>query len=79
MEATEDKLTAAEFRAQAAEAEALEAKQSRALVEEPIRRRLLCATPAAIGELSAVACDLPLKFHPVAIRVSADVTPFGAR
>src|SRR3978361_168845 len=22
--------------------------------------------------------DLPLKFHPVAIRVSADVTPFGA-
>ncbi|MGY4382919.1 hypothetical protein ACVWZ3_010622 [Bradyrhizobium sp. i1.3.6] len=22
--------------------------------------------------------DLPLKFHPVAVRVSADVTPFGA-
>jgi hypothetical protein len=22
--------------------------------------------------------DLPLKFHPVAIRVSGDVTPFGA-
>lgn len=22
--------------------------------------------------------DLPLNFHPVAIRVSADVTPFGA-
>jgi hypothetical protein len=22
--------------------------------------------------------DLPLKFHPTAIRVSADVTPFGA-
>lgn len=25
-----------------------------------------------------VAGDLPLKFHPVAVRVSADVTPFGA-
>ncbi|MET4244593.1 hypothetical protein ABIB07_007862 [Bradyrhizobium sp. RT10b] len=24
------------------------------------------------------AIDLPLKFHPVAVRVSADVTPFGA-
>jgi hypothetical protein len=26
----------------------------------------------------ASVIDLPLKFHPVAIRVSADVTPFGA-
>ena len=25
-----------------------------------------------------IETDLPLKFHPVAIRVSADVTPFGA-
>ena len=36
-----DKLTAAEFRAQAAEADAREAKRSLALVEEAIRRRLL--------------------------------------
>jgi hypothetical protein len=25
-----------------------------------------------------IANDLPLKFHPVGVRVSADVTPFGA-
>ncbi|WP_249133018.1 hypothetical protein [Bradyrhizobium sp. AUGA SZCCT0182] len=49
MKAIEDKLTATEFRAQAAEAEAREAKQSLALVEEAIRRRLLCATPEAVG------------------------------
>src|SRR6476620_5316459 len=42
MEAIEDKLTAAEFRAQAAEAKEREAKQSLALVEEAIRRHLLC-------------------------------------
>jgi hypothetical protein len=30
------------------------------------------------GGGDAPACDLPLKFHPVAVRVSADVTPFGA-
>jgi hypothetical protein len=39
----EDRLTAMEFRAQAAEAEAREAKQALSLVEEAIRRRLLCA------------------------------------
>jgi len=43
----EDRLTAMEYRAQAAEAEAREAKQALALVEEAIRRRLLCATPEA--------------------------------
>jgi hypothetical protein len=25
-----------------------------------------------------ILVDLPLNFHPVAVRVSADVTPFGA-
>jgi hypothetical protein len=29
-------------------------------------------------EILSVELDLPLNFHPVAIRVSADVTPFGA-
>ena len=41
LEAKEDQLTAMEFRAQAAEAEAREAKQVLALVEEAIRRQLL--------------------------------------
>jgi hypothetical protein len=36
-----------ESRAQAAEAEAHEAKQALALVEEAIRRRILCASPEA--------------------------------
>jgi chromosome segregation ATPase len=49
----EDHLTAVEFRAQAAEAEAHEAKQALALVEEAIRRRLLCASPEAAGRLNA--------------------------
>jgi hypothetical protein len=51
----EEKLTAVEFRAQAAEAEAREAKQALALVEEAIRRRLLCPRPDAVGRLKAVA------------------------
>jgi hypothetical protein len=55
IEAAEDKLTALEFRAQAAEAEAREVKQALALVEEAIRRRLLCANPEADSRLSAVA------------------------
>jgi hypothetical protein len=55
IEATEDRLTAVEFRAQAAEAEAREARQALALVEEAIRRRLLCANPEADSRLSAVA------------------------
>ncbi len=54
-EAAEDKLTAMEFRAQAAEAEAREAKQALALVEEAIRRRLLCPNPDAAGRFTAVA------------------------
>jgi hypothetical protein len=55
IEAAEDQLTAVEFRAQVAEAEAREAKQALALVEEAIRRRLLCANPQADSRLSAVA------------------------
>jgi hypothetical protein len=51
----EDQLTAVEFRAQAAEAEAREAKQALALVEEAIRRRLLYASPEAASRLNAVA------------------------
>jgi hypothetical protein len=54
-EATEDRLTAAEFRAQAAETEAREAKQALALVEEAIRRRLLCTNPEVDSRLNAVA------------------------
>jgi hypothetical protein len=53
--AAEDQLTAMEFRAQAAEADAREAKQSLALVEEAIRRRLLCTSPEADSRLNAVA------------------------
>ena len=45
IEAAEDKLAALEFRAQAAEAEAREAKKALALIEEAIRRRLLRASP----------------------------------
>ena len=53
--ATEDKAAAAEIRAQVAEAEAREAKQALALVEDAIRRRLLCASPEAVGRLYEVA------------------------
>ncbi len=53
--AVEDKLTAAEFRAQAAEAETREARQALALVEEAIRRRLLCPSPEANSGRNAVA------------------------
>jgi uncharacterized protein involved in type VI secretion and phage assembly len=53
--AVEDQLTAVEFRAEAAEAEAREARQALALVEEAIRRRLLCASPETTGSLNAVA------------------------
>ena len=55
MEAIEDKLTAAEFRAQAAEAKEREAKQSLALVEEAIRRLLLCVAPEAVRGSGSVA------------------------
>ena len=55
IEAQEDQLTAAELRAQVAEAEAREAKEALALVEEAIRKRLLCANPHADSKLTAVA------------------------
>ena len=55
IEAQKDKLTAAEFRAEVAEAEARQAKEALALVEEAIRKRLLCANPDADGRLTAVA------------------------
>ena len=53
--ATEDKAVAAEIRAQVAETEAREAKQALALVEDAIRRRLLCASPEAVSRLYEVA------------------------
>ena len=49
MTAAEDRLTAMEFRAQAAEVEAREAKQALTLVEEAIRKRLLCASPETLA------------------------------
>ena len=42
------------------------------LKARPRRRRL----PPDLGERQAA--DLPLNFHPAAIRASANVTPFGA-
>jgi hypothetical protein len=51
----QDQLTAVEFRAQAAEAEAREAKQTLALVEEAIRKRLLCANSVVSKALTDVA------------------------
>ncbi|HZR87714.1 MAG TPA: hypothetical protein VFB02_12960 [Bradyrhizobium sp.] len=55
IEAQKDQLTAAELRAEVAEAEARQAKEALALVEEAIRKRLLCANPGADERLSAVA------------------------
>ena len=46
---------AAEIHAQVAEAEAREARQALALVEDAIRRRLLCASPEAARRLCEVA------------------------
>jgi len=43
IDAQQDQLTAFEFRAQAAEANARKVRQALALVEESIRRQLLCA------------------------------------
>jgi chromosome segregation ATPase len=48
--AAEDKAAAAQLRADEAEAKAREASQALALVEEAIRRRLLCASPPAAIE-----------------------------
>ena len=55
IEAQKDKLTAVELRAEVAEAEARQAKEALALVEEAIRKRLLCANPDADSRLTAVA------------------------
>jgi len=55
IEAQKDKLTAAELRAEVAEAEARQAKEALGLVEEAIRKRLLCANPGADDRLTAVA------------------------
>jgi hypothetical protein len=55
LQAEGDRLTAMEFRAQAAEAEAREVKQALALVEEAIRRRLLCASSEVDTGLTSVA------------------------
>jgi hypothetical protein len=60
IEAQEDRLVAAEFRAQVAEVEARDAKQALALVEEAIRRRLLCTNPTAdAGKLEPVSHSDP--------------------
>jgi protein subunit release factor A len=55
IKAQEDKLTAVELRAEVAEAEARQAKEALALVEEAIRKRLLCTNPDVGGRLTAVA------------------------
>jgi hypothetical protein len=55
IEAQKDKLTAVELRAEVAEAQAQQAKEALGLVEEAIRKRLLCANPDADGRLTAVA------------------------
>jgi hypothetical protein len=55
IESQKDKLAAAEIRAEVAEAEARQAKEALALVEEAIRKRLLCANPDADSRLTAVA------------------------
>ena len=55
IEAQQDKLTAVELRAEVAEAEARKTKEALALVEEAIRKRLLCANPHADGSLAPVA------------------------
>ncbi len=51
--AAEDKAAAAEIRAHVAETEAREAKQTLALVEDAIRRRLLCAGPETASRMYA--------------------------
>jgi tetratricopeptide (TPR) repeat protein len=55
IEAQQDKLTAVVLRAEVAEAEARKAKEALALVEEAIRKRLLCPNPDADGRLATVA------------------------
>jgi len=55
IEAQNDKLIAVELRAEVAEAEARQAKEALALVEDAIRERLLCGGPDADGRLTAAA------------------------
>jgi len=55
IKAAEDRLTAVEFRAQAAEVESREAKEALALIEDAIRRRLLCVNPDADTRWGEVA------------------------
>src|SRR5580704_15401075 len=55
IEAQKDELTAVELRAEVAEAEARQVKEALALVEEAIRKRLLCADPHADDRLTAIA------------------------
>ncbi len=55
IEAQKDKLTATELRAEVAAAEARHAKKALTLVEEAIRKRLLCASPAGESGSTAVA------------------------
>jgi hypothetical protein len=49
----EDYATAAEFRAQAVEVQAQKLRQELALIEDAIRRRLLCANPEVMGGQNA--------------------------
>jgi len=55
IEAQQGQLIAVEFRAEAAEAEAHKAKQALALVEEAIRKRLLCSSFEEAAHPTAVA------------------------
>ena len=55
IEAQRDKLTAAELRAEVAEVEARQAREALALVEDAIRKRLLCAKPDSDSRSTAVA------------------------
>jgi hypothetical protein len=55
IEAQKDRLTALEVRAEVAEAEAREAKETLALVEEAIRKRLLYANPDVDSRLTGAA------------------------
>ena len=55
IEDQKDKLTAVELRAEVAEVEARQAKEALALVEEAIRKRLLCENQDADGRFAEVA------------------------
>jgi hypothetical protein len=55
IEAQKDKSTAVELRAEVAEAEARQAKEALALVEEAIHQRLLCENQDADGRFAEVA------------------------